>query len=116
MLFGSILIGFVVYQGGGFINFNGNGWGWVVCFLRVLGFVGFEWILYGRNLINVESFNYCIFINFKVIFYFGQGVVVWQYIQRVVICEIREVRIVQERSFIRKEYYVWGEIMNLVLF
>lgn len=28
---GSVVTGFSAYEGGGFVNLNGNGWGWVAC-------------------------------------------------------------------------------------
>ncbi|KAK4200503.1 carbohydrate binding-domain-containing protein [Triangularia verruculosa] len=76
---GSTSTGFAAYQGGGFINLNGNGWGWVACPPRASGPAGPEWTLYGRNSTNAESLNYCTPINLKVTPYPGQGAAAWQY-------------------------------------
>lgn len=63
---GSTREGFGAYQGGGFINLNGNGWGWVACPPRASGGGGTAWTLIGKNATNADSLNGCTAINLKV--------------------------------------------------
>ncbi|KAK4221436.1 carbohydrate-binding module family 52 protein [Podospora fimiseda] len=63
---GSITGGFGAYEGGGFVNLNGNGFGWVACPIRASGPTGGVWQLFGRNETNGASLSYCTPINLKI--------------------------------------------------
>jgi hypothetical protein len=63
---GSIRSGFGAYQGGGFVNLNGNGWGWVACPPRASGGGGTAWNLVGKNETNAGTLEGCHPINLKI--------------------------------------------------
>ncbi|KAK4246174.1 carbohydrate-binding module family 52 protein [Corynascus novoguineensis] len=63
---GSITTGFGAYEGGGFVNLNGNGWGWAACPPRASGGGGPAWNLVARNETNTERYNQCSPINLKI--------------------------------------------------
>ncbi|KAL2142860.1 hypothetical protein VTI28DRAFT_691 [Corynascus sepedonium] len=63
---GSITTGFGAYEGGGFVNLNGNGWGWAACPPRASGGGGPAWNLVARNETNAERYNQCSPINLKI--------------------------------------------------
>ncbi|KAL2271952.1 hypothetical protein VTJ83DRAFT_1323 [Remersonia thermophila] len=63
---GSLRTGFGAYQGGGFVNLNGNGWGWVACPPKASGGGGTAWNLVGRNDTNAGSLSACHPVNLKV--------------------------------------------------
>ncbi|KAK3296333.1 carbohydrate binding-domain-containing protein [Chaetomium fimeti] len=63
---GSISDGFGAYEGGGFVNLNGNGWGWAACPPRASGGGGPGWNLVARNETNAEKYNDCHPINLKI--------------------------------------------------
>lgn len=75
---GSLTTGFAAYKGGGFVNLNGNGWGWVACPPRASGPAGPSWYLYARNTTNAASLSYCTAINLK-INPSPSGAAAWQY-------------------------------------
>ncbi|KAK4182504.1 carbohydrate binding-domain-containing protein [Podospora australis] len=75
---GSLTTGFAAYKDGGFVNLNGNGWGWVACPPRASGPAGPAWNLIARNETNAESLNYCTPINLKVN-PFPSRAAAWQY-------------------------------------
>ena len=75
---GSLTTGFGAYEGGGFVNLNGNGGGWVACPPRASGPAGNIWNLYGRNATNAASLSYCTPINLKINPTAG-GFGAWQY-------------------------------------
>lgn len=65
---GSIVGGFAAYQGGGFVNLNGGGWGWVACPPTASGGGGNDgrWNLVARNETNAAILNACTAVNLKV--------------------------------------------------
>ncbi|KAK3374824.1 carbohydrate-binding module family 52 protein [Podospora didyma] len=76
---GSLTTGFAAYEGGGFVNLNGNGWGWVACPPTASGGGGGVWNLVAKNSTNAASLNLCTAINLKVNT-LPQGTVgAWQY-------------------------------------
>ncbi|KAK0637401.1 carbohydrate binding-domain-containing protein [Bombardia bombarda] len=76
---GSIRTGLAAYAGGGFINLNGNGWGWVACPPRASGPAGPQWGLVGRNATNAENLTGCTPVNLKVNLLPVGAVGAWQY-------------------------------------
>ncbi|KAK3990134.1 carbohydrate-binding module family 52 protein [Cladorrhinum sp. PSN332] len=74
---GSLTTGFGAYQGGGFVNLNGNGAGWLACPIRASGPTGGFWQLFGRNATNAAALSYCTPINLKINPTSGFGA--WQY-------------------------------------
>ncbi|KAK3944340.1 carbohydrate-binding module family 52 protein [Diplogelasinospora grovesii] len=76
---GSITTGFGAYQGGGFVNLNGNGWGWVACPPTAAGGGGGVWNLVAKNSTNAASLSGCTALNLK-INPLPQGTIgAWQY-------------------------------------
>ncbi|KAK3380442.1 carbohydrate-binding module family 52 protein [Lasiosphaeria ovina] len=63
---GSTTTGFAAYAGGGFINLNGNGWGWVACPPTASGGGGGVWNLVAKNSTNTASLDNCTPVNLKV--------------------------------------------------
>jgi hypothetical protein len=76
---GSVVTGLVAYQGGGFINLNGNGWGWVACPPRASGPAGSAWNLVAKNATNAYMLNECSPVNLKVNTLPGGTLGAWQY-------------------------------------
>ncbi|KAK5653174.1 hypothetical protein OQA88_9273 [Cercophora sp. LCS_1] len=77
---GSITTGFGAYEGGGFVNLNGNGWGWVACPPRASGGGGPQWNLVARNSTNAETLSSCTPINLKIeVVGSGSSFGAWQY-------------------------------------
>jgi len=78
---GSIKTGFAAYQGGGFVNLNGNGAGWVACPPEASA-EGDDnvWGLVGKNDTNAEGLKDCTSVNLKVHeLPRGQPTNAWQY-------------------------------------
>ena len=63
---GSATTGFGAYQGGGFVNLNGNGWGWVACPPTASGGGGTAWNLVAKNETNAAKLNGCTAVNLKI--------------------------------------------------
>ncbi|KAL2155781.1 hypothetical protein VTH82DRAFT_523 [Thermothelomyces myriococcoides] len=63
---GSITTGFGAYEGGGFVNLNGNGWGWAACPPRASGGGGPAWNLAARNDSNADRYKDCTPINLRI--------------------------------------------------
>ena len=63
---GSTTTGFGAYQGGGFVNLNGNGWGWVACPPTASGGGGTAWNLVAKNETNAAKLNGCTAVNLKI--------------------------------------------------
>ncbi|KAL2263918.1 hypothetical protein VTK26DRAFT_4299 [Humicola hyalothermophila] len=63
---GSLVTGFGAYLGGGFVNLNGDGWGWVACPPRASGGGGTAWNLVAKNSTNADRLDACTPINLKV--------------------------------------------------
>lgn len=76
---GSIASGFGAYQGGGFINLNGNGWGWVACPPRASGGGGQRWNLVARNETTANALKECHPINLKINSLPSGTIGAWQY-------------------------------------
>ncbi|KAK3334061.1 carbohydrate binding-domain-containing protein [Cercophora scortea] len=75
---GSTVSGFAAYAGGGLVNLNGNGWGWVGCPPTASGGGGGVWNLVARNSSNAASLNNCTPVNLKINTLPG-GSYAWQY-------------------------------------
>ena len=78
---GSLTTGFGAYHGGGFVNLNGNGWGWVACPPTAAGGGGSDgsWNLVAKNDTNAATLGNCFGVNLK-INELPQGTVgAWQY-------------------------------------
>lgn len=73
---GSLVEGFGAYAGGGFVNLNGDGWGWVACPPVTAG--GGRWRLVGRNATSAAALAGCDAVNLRVV-PFGGSVGAWQY-------------------------------------
>ncbi|KAM7195364.1 carbohydrate-binding module family 52 protein [Rhypophila sp. PSN 637] len=76
---GSLTTGFGAYQGGGFVNLNGNGWPWVACPPTSSGGGGGIWTLVAKNSTNAASLNLCTPINLKINPLPQGSVGAWQY-------------------------------------
>ncbi|GAB1320865.1 Carbohydrate-binding module family 52 protein [Madurella fahalii] len=76
---GSTPAGFGAYQGGGFVNLNGNGWGWVACPPRASGGGGTQWNLVAKNETNAAILNGCPAINLKINPLPSGSISAWQY-------------------------------------
>ena len=76
---GSLVQGFGAYEGGGFVNLNGNGWGWVACPPQASGGGGTAWNLVGRNETNAASLTACTPVNLKINPLPSGTVGAWQY-------------------------------------
>lgn len=76
---GSLTQGFGAYEGGGFVNLNGNGWGWVACPPQASGGGGTAWNLVGRNETNAASLTACTPVNLKINPLPSGTVGAWQY-------------------------------------
>ena len=63
---GSVTTGFAAYLGGGFVNLNGNGRGWVACPPRASGGGGTAWNLVAKYDTDPDRFKDCTAINLKV--------------------------------------------------
>jgi len=65
---GSLTTGFAAYEGGGFVNLNGNGWGWVACPPTAAGGGGGSdaWNLVAKNETNAANLGGCYGVNLKV--------------------------------------------------
>jgi len=70
---GSLREGFGAYEGGGFVNLNGGGLGWVACQEGSGG----GWTLRGRNETNAAGLAGCTGVNLRVVKESGFGA--WQY-------------------------------------
>lgn len=76
---GSVTTGLAAYQGGGFINLNGNGWGWAACPPRASGGGGPGWNLVAKNATNADGLGECVGVNLKVNSLPSGTVGAWQY-------------------------------------
>ncbi|KAL2129050.1 hypothetical protein VTI74DRAFT_8293 [Chaetomium olivicolor] len=76
---GSTTTGFGAYKGGGFVNLNGNGWGWVACPPRASGGGGTAWNLVAKNETNAAILNDCPAVNLKINELPSGTVGAWQY-------------------------------------
>jgi len=78
---GSTTTGFAAYAGGGFVNLNGNGWGWVACPPRASGGGGTQWVLIARNETSAPTLAQggCVEVNLKVEARPDGSVGAWQY-------------------------------------
>lgn len=76
---GSALTGLVAYHGGGFINLNGNGYGWVACPPTASSGGGSSWNLVGKNASNAGALGNCYGVNLKVIELPKDTIGAWQY-------------------------------------
>ena len=80
---GSVRSGFGAYQGGGFVNLNSGGWGWVACPPRASGGGGGIWGLVARNETTAGALGEagCVEVNLKVEVVAGgaSGAGAWQY-------------------------------------
>lgn len=78
---GSKTTGFTAYEGGGFVNLNGGGWGWVACPPRASGGGGGLWGLVARNESTAASLDSsgCKEVNLKVVRWERQEYGAWQY-------------------------------------
>lgn len=76
---GSLTTGFGAYQGGGFVNLNGNGWPWVACPPTASGGGGGLWNLVAKNSSNAASLSTCTPINLKINPLPQTGPSAWQY-------------------------------------
>lgn len=63
---GSTLTGLAAYHGGGLVNLNGNGYGWVACPPTASGGGGSSWNLVAKNASNAASLGSCYGVNLKV--------------------------------------------------
>jgi hypothetical protein len=63
---GSTLTGLAAYKGGGFVNLNGNGYGWVACPPAASGGGGSSWNLVAKNASNAGTLGNCYGVNLKV--------------------------------------------------
>jgi hypothetical protein len=65
---GSLVTGFGAYKGGGFVNLNGNGWGWVACPPTAAGGGGNDgrWNLVAKNTTNAKNLGNCYAVNLKI--------------------------------------------------
>jgi len=75
---GSITTGLAAYQGGGFVNLNGNGAGWVGCPPTAAGGGGGQWALIAKNATNAANLGGCTAVNLKVNV-ISSGAAAWQY-------------------------------------
>lgn len=77
---GSLLEGLKAYHGGGFVNLNGNGYGWAACPPTASGGGGGSgWNLVAKNASNAGNLGNCYGVNLKVN-ELPQGTVgAWQY-------------------------------------
>ncbi|KAH8879924.1 carbohydrate-binding module family 52 protein [Thozetella sp. PMI_491] len=76
---GSLTSGFGAYQGGGFVNLNGNGWGWVACPPTAAGGGGPAWNLVGKNDTNAARLNGCTAVNLQINTLPTGTIGAWQY-------------------------------------
>lgn len=78
---GSVTTGFAAYQGGGFVNLNGNGWGWVACPPTAAGGGGGDgsWNLVAKNETNAALLGNCYGVNLKIKTLPQGTVAAWQY-------------------------------------
>lgn len=76
---GSILTGLAAYEGGGFVNLNGNGYGWVACPPAASGGGGSSWNLVAKNASNAGSLAKCYGVNLKVHDLAEGTIGAWQY-------------------------------------
>jgi len=76
---GSEVGGLAAYKGGGFINLNGNGWGWVACPPTGSGGGDGVWTLVGRNESSATRLNMCTQVNLKVNPSPSGSIGAWQY-------------------------------------
>ncbi|KAB5557840.1 carbohydrate-binding module family 52 protein [Coniochaeta sp. 2T2.1] len=63
---GSTVEGLVAYNGGGFVNLNGNGYGWAACPPTASGGGGSAWNLVAKNATNAATLANCYGVNLKV--------------------------------------------------
>ncbi|KAJ9129571.1 Carbohydrate-binding module family 52 protein [Coniochaeta hoffmannii] len=63
---GRTLTGLAAYKGGGFVNLNGNGYGWVACPPAASGGGGDSWNLVAKNASNAGTLGNCYGINLKI--------------------------------------------------
>jgi len=75
---GSLTTGLAAYQGGGFVNLNGNGAGWVACPPTAMGGGGNVWALIAKNSTNAANLGLCTGVNLKVNV-IAPGPAAWQY-------------------------------------
>lgn len=77
---GSLLTGLKAYHGGGFVNLNGNGYGWAACPPTASGGGGEDgWNLVAKNSSNAGNLNNCFGVNLKVNELPTGTVGAWQY-------------------------------------
>jgi hypothetical protein len=77
---GSLTSGFAAYHGGGFVNLNGNGYGWVACPPMASGGGGEDgWNLVARNDSNSGILNNCHGVNLEVHELEPNTYAAWQY-------------------------------------
>ena len=78
---GSKVTGFAAYEGGGFVNLNSGGWGWVACPPRASGGGGGSWGLVARNESTAGALETagCKEVNLKVERWERQEYGAWQY-------------------------------------
>jgi len=76
---GSTVGGLTAYRGGGLVNLNSGGWGWVACPPRASGGGGPGWNLVARNASNAASLGECAGVNLKVNELPQGTVAAWQY-------------------------------------
>lgn len=77
---GSLISGFAAYSGGGFVNLNGNGYGWVACPPTSPGGGGEDgWNLVAKNASNSDILGNCYGVNLKVKELDPNSYAAWQY-------------------------------------
>ncbi|KAK0711707.1 carbohydrate binding-domain-containing protein [Lasiosphaeris hirsuta] len=76
---GSVVGGFGAYVGGGFVNLNGDGWGWVACAPPPGAADDARWRLVGRNATSAAALAGCAPVNLKVVPFNSSSVGAWQY-------------------------------------
>jgi len=77
---GSTVGGVTAYRGGGLVNLNSGGWGWVACPPRASGGGGPGWNLRARNASNAASLAECSAVNLRVNELApGTAAAAWQY-------------------------------------
>lgn len=77
---GSTTSGFAAYHGGGFVNLNGNGYGWVACPPTASGGGGEDgWNLVAKNASNADTLGNCYGVNLKVNELGPNTFAAWQY-------------------------------------
>jgi hypothetical protein len=77
---GSTTTGFAAYHGGGFVNLNGNGAGWVACPPTAAGGGGQNgWNLVAKNATNAGLLGNCFGVNLKVNELPANTFAAWQY-------------------------------------